>query len=235
MTHIALIAGLRRGLRRVRSDRRCGRPDPVRAAGEAPRRSPASRHWCTCCQKSRYVPWSNPGTYLDFWQQVHQWRDAGDRLGASPAARTGSGRPHRRSERTRLSPRRRPAMSAMWVIAKLSLRQVARRRGVVLLLIALPLSFYLVRRDLQGQFIRFLALGLGWAVSTVTLFASTSARWVDRRLCVAGFRPGQLLGGRVLAMVLCGLVLAGADGLLVWFAQDVGRQWAVILLLVTTV
>ncbi len=41
-------------------------------------------------------------------------------------------------------------MSAMWVIAKLSLRQVARRRGVVLLLIALPLSFYLVRRDLQG-------------------------------------------------------------------------------------
>ena len=62
-------------------------------------------------------------------------------------------------------------MSARWVIAKFSLRQVARRRGVVLLLIALPLSFYLVRRDLQGQSIRFLALGLGWAVSTVTLFA----------------------------------------------------------------
>ena len=126
-------------------------------------------------------------------------------------------------------------MSAMWVVAKLSLRQIARRRGVVLLIIALPLSFYLIRRDLPGESIRFLALGLGWAVSTLALFASTAARDVDRRLSVTGLRPWQLLGGRVLAMLLCGLVLAGADGLLVWFDQDVGRQWAVVLLLVTTV
>lgn len=36
-----------------------------------------------------------------------------------------------------------------------------RRRGAVVLMVVLPLAFYLVRRNQVGQSVRFLALGIG--------------------------------------------------------------------------
>jgi hypothetical protein len=121
------------------------------------------------------------------------------------------------------------------VVTRMCIREVARRRGVLLLLVLLPLAFYLVRRDQQGQSIRMLALGLGWAVSTLALFSSTAARSVDHRLRVTGYRTRQLLLGRLLAITACGLVLATAYGTLIALDQDVNRLWAVEVLLVTTV
>ena len=126
-------------------------------------------------------------------------------------------------------------MSPTIVVARMSIREVRRRRGVLILLVLLPLAFYLVRRDQQGQSIRMLALGLGWAVSTLALFSSTAARSVEHRLRVTGYRPRQLLLGRLLAITACGLVLAAAYGTLIAVDQDVNRLWAVELLLVTTV
>jgi hypothetical protein len=96
----------------------------------------------------------------------------------------------------------------------MSIREVRRRRGVLLLLVLLPLAFYLVRRDQQGQSIRMLALGLGWAVSTLALFSSAAARSLEHRLRVTGYRTRQLLLGRLLAITACGLVLAAFYGTL---------------------
>lgn len=126
-------------------------------------------------------------------------------------------------------------MNATLVLSRMCLREVARRRGVLLLLVLLPLAFYLVRRDLQGQSIRMLALGLGWTVSTLALFSSVAARSVDQRLRVSGFSTRQLVLGRALAIVVCGLGLATGYGALIAVDQDVDRLWAVLLLLVTTV
>lgn len=126
-------------------------------------------------------------------------------------------------------------MNATLVVARMCLREVARRRGVLLLLVSLPLSFYLVRRDQQGQSIRMLALGLGWAVSTLALFSSSAARSVDHRLRVAGYRTRQLLLGRMLAIITCGLALAAGYGTLIALDQNVSRLWAIELILVTTV
>jgi hypothetical protein len=126
-------------------------------------------------------------------------------------------------------------MNATIVVTRMCLREIARRRGVLVLLVILPLAFYLVRRDLQGQSIRMLALGLGWAVSTLALFSSYAARSVDHRLRVTGYRSGQLLIGRLLAVTCCGLILATAYGVLIALDQDVNRLWAAELLLVTTV
>jgi hypothetical protein len=67
------------------------------------------------------------------------------------------------------------------------------------------------------------------------LFSSSAARSVDLRLRVTGYRTGQLLIGRLLAITGCGLVLAAAYGTLIAVDQDVSRLWAVELLLVTTV
>jgi hypothetical protein len=118
-------------------------------------------------------------------------------------------------------------MSRTAVVAAMSIREVLRRRGVVVLMVALPLAFYLARRELTGQSIRMLALGTGWAISTLTLFVVTAARRVDPRLRVAGAPVTALLGGRLLATTGGGLLLAVAWWVLVAVDQDVRRLWAV--------
>ncbi len=125
-------------------------------------------------------------------------------------------------------------MARIAAVVRACLIEVSRRRGVIVLLALLPVVFYLLRRDFEGQSIRMLALGLGWTVSTLALFVAVSAKAIDIRLRLAGFAAWQLVAGRALAIAACGLVLAGLCGLLIAVDQDVDRFWAVLLLLVTT-
>lgn len=120
-------------------------------------------------------------------------------------------------------------------IAGTSLRELARRRAALLLVILLPLAFYAARADVQGQAIRFLALGVGWAVATLALFSHVGSRHLDRRLAVIGASPTVLLLGRQLALIGAGLAVAAAYLGLVALTQDVSELWAVGLLLATTV
>jgi len=113
------------------------------------------------------------------------------------------------------------------VVASLTLREVARRRAVVALLLGMPLCFYLARRELPGQSTRFLAMGIGWAVSTLTLFVVNGSRRVDPRLRLTGASLPSLVGGRLLAMTGAGVVLASAYWVLVELDQDVRRPWAI--------
>lgn len=115
------------------------------------------------------------------------------------------------------------------------LRELSRRRAALLLVLVLPLVFYLVRIDVHWQAIRFLALGVGWAVATLALFSHVGARRLDQRLAVAGASPTALFFGRQLALVAVGLPVAAVYFLLVAATQDVLRLPAVGLLLVTTV
>jgi hypothetical protein len=120
-------------------------------------------------------------------------------------------------------------------VAVSSLRELSRRRAALLFVLVLPLVFYLVRIDVHWQAIRFLALGIGWAVATLALFSHVGARRLDERLAVAGASPTALFFGRQLALVAVGLPVAAAYFLLVGATQDVLRLPAVGLLLVTTV
>jgi hypothetical protein len=123
----------------------------------------------------------------------------------------------------------------MGTVAVMSLREVARRRGVLVLLVLLPLSLYLVRRDLTGQSIRFLALGIGFAVSTIALFGACAARQVEQRLRLTGLATWQLVAGRMVAVAGCGLVLALGYFGIVAVDQQVRRIWAVGVMLAVTV
>jgi hypothetical protein len=107
------------------------------------------------------------------------------------------------------------------VIAEMTLRELGRRRAVLLLLVLLPLGFYLGRRDLTGQSVRFLVLGLAWAVSTLALFSTTGARDLDSRLRVCGGRVRDLVVGRGVALLGVGTVLAAGFAVLVAVDQDV--------------
>ena len=107
------------------------------------------------------------------------------------------------------------------VIAEMALRELTRRRAVLVLLVLLPLGFYLGRSDSPGQSFRFVVLGVAWAVSTLALFSSIGARDLDNRLRLSGGRVRDLLLGRGLAVIGAGGVLVVLFAALVGVHQDV--------------
>lgn len=109
-------------------------------------------------------------------------------------------------------------MNRMLTVAEMTLRELVRRRVVIGLLLLLPLAFYLVRRDgYVGQSVRSLLLGIGWAVSTAALFATSAAREIEPRLRLAGYRPHHLYLGRLAGLWVAGCALAVPFLLLVRF------------------
>ncbi|GAA0488705.1 hypothetical protein Ade02nite_72690 [Paractinoplanes deccanensis] len=121
-----------------------------------------------------------------------------------------------------------------FVVASLSAREVSRRWVALALVVALPFWFYLVRRDLAGQSTRMLTLGIGWAVSTLTLFVVNASRGVDPRLRLTGASTASIIGGRLLAMTGVGLSVALGYWLLVGIDQDLLHWWAAGLMMAVT-
>ena len=123
------------------------------------------------------------------------------------------------------------------VVAEMAVREIARRRAVLLILLLFPLAFYLSRRgDHLGQSMRFVCLGVGWALSTAALFAGSAARSIEPRLRLSGYRSRHLFGGR-----LAGTVDGRASrsprrtSLLIRFDQPDVRYGAVALIMTLTV
>ena len=120
------------------------------------------------------------------------------------------------------------------IVAEMTVRGIARRRASLALLLALPLLFYLVRHDLPGQSVRFLALGLAWAASTLALFAALAARESEPRLRLSGWSWRALVGGRVAGLLAVTVLLALAYLALVAVDRQVDRTPAVGLMLAVT-
>ena len=123
----------------------------------------------------------------------------------------------------------------VWTIAKIDVKETLRRPLALFLVFLLPMLFYLVRIDVQWQAIRLLAIGVGWAVATLSLFSGVVSSQLDRRLCVMGARPSVLFAGRHIAQAGIGLAISGVYFAVVATTQDVVHLPAVGLLLVTTV
>lgn len=120
------------------------------------------------------------------------------------------------------------------VVAALSAREVGRRRVALALMVTLPLWFYLLRRDVEGQSIRMLTLGMGWAVSALTLFVVNASRSVDPRLRLTGASTLDVIGGRLLALTGGGVILSLAYWALVLVDQRPDRPWTAGLMMVLT-
>jgi len=120
------------------------------------------------------------------------------------------------------------------VVAALSAREIGRRRVALALMVTLPLWFYLLRRDTEGQAVRLLALGMGWAVSALTLFVVNASRGVDPRLRLTGASTLDVIGGRLLALTGGGMVLALGYWALILADQRPDRPWAAGLMMVLT-
>jgi hypothetical protein len=99
-------------------------------------------------------------------------------------------------------------VTRLFTVAEMTLRELVRRRGVLLLLLLLPLGFYALRHDgYVGQSIRSLFMGIGWAVSTAALFATSANRAIEPRLRSAGYRSHDLYLGRMLALWALGVAI----------------------------
>ncbi|MER5358436.1 hypothetical protein [Streptomyces sp. NPDC002785] len=119
-------------------------------------------------------------------------------------------------------------------MAEMTLRELLRRRGVLGLLLLVPLVFYLGRHDQAGQAIRFASLGVGFAVSTAALFSAVGSREIEPRLALSGFRPQHLYIGRTLALITAGLLISALYSVVVIVDQDVQSPQAVVLELALT-
>ncbi len=94
------------------------------------------------------------------------------------------------------------------LIARITGNELLRRRGVLALMLALPLLFFVIRLDTYWTALRMLAIGLGWSMAALALFTQVSALRINGRLIVAGASVSALHLGRQLALWAGGLTLA---------------------------
>jgi hypothetical protein len=127
-------------------------------------------------------------------------------------------------------------MKKIIVVAEMALREILRRRSVLFMLLVLPLAFYLSRRsDHVGQSVRFLCLGLGWALSTAALFAGGAARAIEPRLRLSGYGVQHLIAGRLCALWTVGIGLSLPYWVLIRLDQDNVRYGAIAVIMMLTV
>ena len=115
------------------------------------------------------------------------------------------------------------------VVARATAVELLRRRTVVVLMVVVPLAFYVARHELTGQSIRFLAVGMAWALSTLAAFAGIAGQAIDPRLRLAGYRSGELLAGRVLGLATLAVPLVAGYALVVLLDRDLDRGAGVLL------
>jgi len=125
-------------------------------------------------------------------------------------------------------------LGSIALAGEMVLRALGRRRLSLALLALLPLAFFAARHQHVGQSIRFLVLGVAWAVSTVAFFAGVSGREAERRLCLTGSSWGSLVAGRIMALLGLGACLSGGYLLLVVMYQPVASNAGVALDLAST-
>ena len=104
------------------------------------------------------------------------------------------------------------AIPRVLTAAEMQARDLARRRVALALLVALPVAFYLSMLGSPDEPWTLVGggIGMGWSVAGAALFSMLASRNVDRRLVLAGYRPHELLLGRLLLLEAFALVLLAA-------------------------
>jgi hypothetical protein len=121
-------------------------------------------------------------------------------------------------------------------VAEMALREIVRRRSVLVLLLVIPLAFYMARRGTEWwQGIRFMVMGVGWALSTAALFAGNGARSLEPRLRLSGYATRHLWIGRLLALWTVGAVVSVPYWVLVTVDLPQVRSGALAVILALTV
>lgn len=95
------------------------------------------------------------------------------------------------------------------VPAEMTGRELARRGLALGLLTALPLAFYVASTHSGGDAVITGGIAMAFSIAGASIFIALTARPVDQRLTLAGYRPFELLLGRLLLLEIFGLGVAG--------------------------
>jgi hypothetical protein len=99
-------------------------------------------------------------------------------------------------------------------------RDLLRRRLALVMLASLPALFYL---SVAGQHIskgqdpwnlNVAAIGVAWAVGGGAFFLALSSRRIDQRLLLAGYRPAELVLGRLVLLQAFAFIIAAGYSVL---------------------
>jgi len=113
-------------------------------------------------------------------------------------------------------------------MAEMHGRDLIRRHAALGLLIALPLSFYLASASSKGA-VSAGGVGMAFAVSGAALFSILSSREVDQRLVLMGYRPVELLLGRLVFLGPLGLAIGGGFSALMAIVSGPAHPWVMAL------
>jgi hypothetical protein len=128
-------------------------------------------------------------------------------------------------------------MSASWVtVAEMQTRDLVRRHAALILLLALPLTWYVAEVASGVDYaVGTGVLGIAWSGAVVPLFAVLGARQIDQRLVQAGYRPRDIVAGRLIALLGITTLMALCFGVVMTVGSRPERVGDVILALVLTV
>jgi hypothetical protein len=103
---------------------------------------------------------------------------------------------------------------AWWTVANLQAREILRRRAALFLLLLFPLSWYVAEAAADIEYaIGTGVLAVAWATATAALFAFLAARDVDQRLVQAGYRPRDIVLGRLVALLAIDAIMTIVFGI----------------------
>ena len=115
------------------------------------------------------------------------------------------------------------------IMAEMHGRDLLRRHGAMGLLVALPFSFYLASTGNGPGASASGGVALAFAVSGAALFSVLSSRAADQRLVLCGYRPFEMLLGRLLFLGPLALAIAGVFSLTMGQLSSPARPWVMVL------
>jgi hypothetical protein len=111
-------------------------------------------------------------------------------------------------------------------------RDLLRRRLALALVVAVPLAFYLVTfHDTAFNSIFIGGVGMAFAIAAFSLFATLAASRTDPRLVLAGYRPVDLLLGRLILLEALAVALVVLFGIVFYVGSDPYRPGRVVVAL----
>jgi len=119
--------------------------------------------------------------------------------------------------------------SRILIMAEMHGRDLLRRHVALGLLVALPLAFYISSAGSGQGAVATGGVGMSFAVSGAALFSVLSSRAADQRLVLSGYRPFELLLGRLLFLGPLALVISAGFSLIMAIASEPTRPWVMAL------
>ena len=113
--------------------------------------------------------------------------------------------------------------SRLVMVAEMQGRDLMRRHAALGLLVALPLAFYGSLAGRHEEAVIPGGIAMAFSIGGASIFSVLSSRRVDRRLALAGYRPAEIVLGRMAFLEALALPLVAATSALMAVVSDLPR------------